>query len=49
MIIARFEQQNLLADIEEVVVYGKIPRCGISIPTTAGAPGYVTIALNERF
>ncbi len=30
------EQQNLLADIEEVVVYGKIPRCSIAIPTTTG-------------
>jgi type III restriction enzyme len=31
------EQQNLLADIQEVVVYGKIPRCSVAIPTTAGA------------
>lgn len=30
------EQRNLLADIEEVVVYGKIPRCSIAIPTTTG-------------
>jgi type III restriction enzyme len=30
------EQQNLLVDIEEVVVYGKIPRCSIAIPTTTG-------------
>lgn len=30
------EQQNLLADVEEVVVYGKIPRCSIAIPTTTG-------------
>ena len=30
------EQQNLLADIQEVVVYGKIPRCSIAIPTTTG-------------
>lgn len=30
------EQQNLLTDIEEVVVYGKIPRCSIAIPTTTG-------------
>lgn len=30
------EQNNLLANIEEVVVYGKIPRCSIAIPTTTG-------------
>ena len=30
------EQQNLLADIEEVVAYGKIPRNSIAIPTTTG-------------
>lgn len=30
------EQQNLLADIEEVLVYSKIPRCSIAIPTTTG-------------
>lgn len=30
------EQQNLIADIEEVIVYGKIPRCSVAIPTTTG-------------
>lgn len=30
------EQKNLLSDIQEVVVYGKIPRCSIAIPTTTG-------------
>ncbi len=30
------EQNNLTADIEEVVVYGKIPRGSIAIPTTTG-------------
>lgn len=30
------ERQNLLSDIEEVVVFGKIPRCSIAIPTTTG-------------
>lgn len=29
------ERENVLADIEEVVVYGKIPRKSISIPTIA--------------
>lgn len=30
------EQKNLMTDIQEVVVYGKIPRCSIAIPTTTG-------------
>jgi type III restriction enzyme len=30
------EKDNLLADIEEVVVFGKIPRSSIAIPTIAG-------------
>lgn len=30
------ELENITADIEEVVVYGKIPRCSIAIPTTTG-------------
>ena len=30
------EKQNLLADIEEVVVFGKIPRSSIAIPTITG-------------
>ena len=30
------EKDNLLADIDEVVVYGKIPRNSIAIPTIAG-------------
>jgi type III restriction enzyme len=30
------EQKNLLAGIQEVVVYGKIPRCSIAVPTTTG-------------
>lgn len=30
------EQKNILADIEEVVVYGKIPRSSIAIPTITG-------------
>ena len=29
------ERDNVLADIDEVVVYGKIPRKSISIPTIA--------------
>jgi type III restriction enzyme len=31
------ELENIAADIEEVVVYGKIPRCSIAIPTTTGS------------
>ncbi len=30
------EKENIMADIEEVVVYGKIPRSSISIPTITG-------------
>lgn len=30
------EKSNITADIEEVVVYGKIPRRSIAIPTTTG-------------
>ncbi len=30
------EQQNIMTDIEEVVVYGKIPRGSIAIPTITG-------------
>lgn len=30
------ERENLLADIEEVVVFGKIPRSSIAIPTITG-------------
>lgn len=30
------EKDNITADIEEVVVYGKIPRSSIAIPTTTG-------------
>lgn len=30
------EKDNITADIEEVVVYGKIPRASIAIPTIAG-------------
>lgn len=30
------EQKNVMTDIQEVVVYGKIPRCSIAIPTTTG-------------
>lgn len=30
------ERDNIMADIEEVVVYGKIPRSSIAIPTIAG-------------
>ena len=30
------ERKNIMADIEEVVVYGKIPRSSISIPTITG-------------
>ncbi len=30
------EKNNLLADIDEVIVYGKIPRNSIAIPTIAG-------------
>lgn len=30
------EKENIMSDIEEVVVYGKIPRSSISIPTIAG-------------
>jgi type III restriction enzyme len=30
------EQQNITAGIEEVIVYGKIPRCSIAIPTITG-------------
>ena len=29
------ERENVLADIDEVIVYGKIPRKSISIPTIA--------------
>ncbi len=30
------EKENIMADIEEVVVYGKIPRSSIAIPTVTG-------------
>lgn len=30
------ERKNIMADIEEVVVYGKIPRSSIAIPTITG-------------
>lgn len=30
------EKENIMADIEEVVVYGKIPRSSIAIPTITG-------------
>ncbi len=30
------EKKNIMADIEEVVVYGKIPRSSIAIPTITG-------------
>ncbi len=30
------EQKNLMADIDEVLVYGKIPRSSIAIPTVTG-------------
>jgi len=30
------EQENIKSDITEVVVYGKIPRCSIAIPTITG-------------
>lgn len=30
------EQQNIMTDIEEVVVYGKIPRNSVAIPTITG-------------
>ncbi len=30
------EQKNIIADIEEVIVYGKIPRSSIAIPTITG-------------
>ena len=30
------EQKNILSDIEEVIVYGKIPRSSIAIPTITG-------------
>lgn len=31
------ERDNITADIEEVIVYGKIPRASIAIPTIAGS------------
>lgn len=31
------EKDNIIADIDEVVVYGKIPRASIAIPTIAGS------------
>ena len=31
------ERDNIIADIDEVVVYGKIPRASIAIPTIAGS------------
>lgn len=30
------EQRNIMSDVEEVIVYGKIPRSSISIPTITG-------------
>lgn len=30
------EKENILTDVDEVIVYGKIPRASISIPTIAG-------------
>lgn len=30
------EKENIMADIDEVIVYGKIPRSSIAIPTVAG-------------
>ncbi len=40
------EQRNITAGIEEVVVYGKIPRCSIAIPTITGgmySPDFIYI------
>ena len=40
------EKANITADIEEVVVYGKIPRSSIAIPTIAGGtyrPGFMYV------
>lgn len=40
------EQKNIMADIEEVVVYGKIPRSSIAIPTITGgtySPDFIYI------
>src|SRR5690606_34704910 len=33
---SELEKKNILSDIDEVVVYGKIPRKSIAIPTIAG-------------
>lgn len=34
---SHLERDNIMADIEEVIVYGKIPRASIAIPTIAGS------------
>jgi type III restriction enzyme len=39
------ERQNLLTDIEEVLVFGKIPRCSIAIPTTTGGMYSLTLCM----
>jgi len=45
------ERENVLADIQEVVVYGKIPRKSISIPTIADSsysPDFMYIVKNAN-
>ena len=39
------EQKNIMADIEEVVVYGKIPRSSIAIPTIQAAHIVLTLCM----
>ena len=43
------EQKNILSDIEEIVVYGKIPRNSIAIPTITGerySPDFMYVVKN---
>lgn len=45
------ERDNIMADIEEVIVYGKIPRASIAIPTIAGSmysPGFMYVVKHSN-
>ncbi|WP_339008797.1 type III restriction-modification system endonuclease [Fusobacterium animalis] len=45
------EKENIMADIEEVIVYGKIPRNSVAIPTITGgmySPDFMYVVKNKN-
>ena len=45
------EKENIMADIEEVVVYGKIPKASVAIPTIVGesySPDFMYIVKHKN-